>query len=165
MPNLLMKPLMPAQVELTTPQPSQSPFYLTTWLENRTLAVTTQINEELEELLDSINDLEWLSKVMSGSDALVLPLGENGTAVTFRLGINETAVGGGTCVTSTNPEGGVCVPLPQCVLRVFKQDLEIYLEQYFCKSGRLAGVCCPNHLYGQKTEMTEKTYDTTIVVE
>lgn len=47
MPNLLMKPLMPAQVELTTPQPSQSPFYLTTWLENRTLAVTTQINEEL----------------------------------------------------------------------------------------------------------------------
>jgi hypothetical protein len=42
-----------------------------------------------EELLDSINDLEWLSKVMSGSDALVLPLGENGTAVTFRLGINE----------------------------------------------------------------------------
>jgi len=39
-------------------------------------------------------------------------------------------------VTSANAEGGVCVPLPQCVLRVFKQDLDIYLKQYFCKRGR-----------------------------
>lgn len=157
--------LTPAEDELATLQPSQSPIYRTTWLENRTLAVTTQINEELEELLDTINDLEWLSKVINGSDSLLLPLGENGTAITFRLGINETAVGGDTCGTSTYPEGGVCVPLPQCVLRVFKQDLDIYLKQYFCKSGRLAGVCCPNHLYSQKTATTEKTYDTTIVVE
>jgi hypothetical protein len=42
-----------------------------------------------DELLDSIGDLEWLSKVINESDALLLPLGENGTAVTYRLGINE----------------------------------------------------------------------------
>jgi hypothetical protein len=42
-----------------------------------------------DELLDSISDLEWLNKVINGSDALLLPLGENGTAVTYRLGINE----------------------------------------------------------------------------
>jgi hypothetical protein len=39
--------LTPAEDELATLQPSQSPIYRTTWLENRTLAVTTQINEEL----------------------------------------------------------------------------------------------------------------------
>jgi hypothetical protein len=42
-----------------------------------------------DELLDSINDLEWLKKVINGSDTLLLPLGENGTAVTYILGINE----------------------------------------------------------------------------
>jgi len=150
---------------LTSLQPSQPPVYLTTWLQDRTLAVTTQINEELDELLDSISDLEWLNKVINGSDTLLLPLGENGTAVTYILGINETAIDGGTCVKSANAEGGVCVPLPQCVLRAFKQDLDIYLKQYFCKSGRLAGVCCPDHLYSQKTVTTEKTYDTTTVVK
>lgn len=160
-----LETLPPPEYALATQQPSQPPVYLTSQLEDRTLAVTTQVNKELDELLDSISDLEWLNKVINGSDTLLLPLGENGTAVTYRLGINETAVGGGTCVTSAYAEGGVCVPLPQCVLRVFKQDLDIYLKQYFCKSGRLAGVCCPDHLYSQKTMTTEKTYDTTVVVK
>jgi uncharacterized protein YegL len=154
-----------AHNKLASLQPTEPPVYFQTWLQDTNLAVTTQINEELDELLDSLSDLEWLNKVSNGSDTLLLPLGENGTAVTYILGINETAVDGGTCVTSANAEGGVCVPLPQCVLRVFKQDLDIYLKQYFCKRGRLAGVCCPDHLYSQKTVTTEKTYDTTIVVK
>jgi hypothetical protein len=43
--------------------------------------------------LDSVDDLEWLSGVRNGSDMVVLPLGENGTAKIFRLGINEVQFG------------------------------------------------------------------------
>jgi hypothetical protein len=39
--------------------------------------------------LGSVDELEWLSGVKNGSDMVLLPLGENGTAKIFRLGINE----------------------------------------------------------------------------
>lgn len=41
------------------------------------------------EMLDSINDLEWLSEVRNGSDTVLLPLGENGTATIFTLTTNK----------------------------------------------------------------------------
>jgi hypothetical protein len=40
-------------------------------------------------MLDSINDLEWLSEVRNGSDTVLLPLGENGTATIFTLTTNK----------------------------------------------------------------------------
>lgn len=48
----------------------------------------------------------------------------------------QTAVDGAACKTSAYPGAGVCVPLPQCVLRVFRQDLDIYLKKYFCTHDR-----------------------------
>jgi hypothetical protein len=41
------------------------------------------------EMLDSINDLEWLSEVRNGSDTVLLPLGENGTVAIFTLTTNK----------------------------------------------------------------------------
>jgi hypothetical protein len=41
------------------------------------------------EILDSISDLEWLSAVRNGTDTVLLPLGENGTATVFTLGLNK----------------------------------------------------------------------------
>jgi hypothetical protein len=43
----------------------------------------------LGEMLDSISDLEWLSEVRNGSDTVLLPLGENGTATIFTLTTNK----------------------------------------------------------------------------
>ncbi|KDR14117.1 uncharacterized protein LOC110834827 [Zootermopsis nevadensis] len=160
-----MESLPKAQDEPVTLQSSRPPSYLTTRLEIGSPEVTTQINEEYREVLDNVDDLEWLSGVTNGSDMVVLPLGENGTAKIFRLGINETSADGVACKTSAYLGGGVCVPLPQCVLRVFRQDLDIYLKEYFCTRDSLAGVCCPDRVYGQKTVTTENSYDTTVVVD
>jgi hypothetical protein len=41
------------------------------------------------EILDSISDLKWLSKVRNGTDTVLLPVGENGTATIFTLGLNK----------------------------------------------------------------------------
>jgi hypothetical protein len=45
--------LPPAEHTLTSLQPSHSPVYLATWLQDRTLAVTTQISEELGKCIAS----------------------------------------------------------------------------------------------------------------
>lgn len=43
--------------------------------------------------------------------------------------------------------------------------MDVNYDQILCSLHRLAGVCCPDHLFSQKTVTTEKTYDTTIVVK
>jgi len=48
-----LESLQPAEHTLTSLQPSQPPIYLTTWLQDRTLAVTTQINEGLGKCIAS----------------------------------------------------------------------------------------------------------------
>ncbi|PNF26797.1 hypothetical protein B7P43_G17389 [Cryptotermes secundus] len=122
--------------ELDILEHSEPPLYLTTWLDTRTMEVTTKTAEDPGEILDSLSDLEWLSEVRNGTDRVLLPLGENGTATIFTLGLNKTAVGEVACTTSAYAGDGVCVPLPQCVLRVFRYDFDIYLKQYFCTSDR-----------------------------
>ncbi|XP_069668862.1 inter alpha-trypsin inhibitor, heavy chain 4-like isoform X2 [Periplaneta americana] len=146
--------------------PSSPPIYLTTRLEGRPTEVTTETYEE-GELMEKlpIDELVWLNGVRNGTDNILLPLGENGTAKIYRLGENETAVEGVKCTSGNSQEEEVCVPLPQCVLRAFSQDMDTYLKQYFCAIDSLAGVCCPGRLQSQKTATTENSYDTTTAVD
>jgi hypothetical protein len=60
-------------------RPYLAQFHTTSWW----------LNSVAGEVLDSINDLEWLSAVRNGSDTVLLPLGENGTAVIFTLATNK----------------------------------------------------------------------------
>jgi hypothetical protein len=52
-----------------------------------------------------------------------------------------------------------------CISICLKSAMDVNYDQTLCSLHRLAGVCCPDHLYSQKIVTTEKTYDTTSVVK
>ncbi|KAJ9598936.1 hypothetical protein L9F63_010530, partial [Diploptera punctata] len=151
------------------PSATKPPLYQSTiTVSSAELPATTEAvsQPELEdEILNNLDELTWLSGVRNETDSIVLPSGENGTSQVYRLGTNESVAEGITCASGAVQEPGLCVPLPQCVLRIFSKDIDMYLNQYFCAIESLAGVCCPERLYNEKSSTTESIDFTTTVTE
>lgn len=45
------------------------------------MEVKKKINEEIDEIMDSISEMEWMNKVSNGSEKIIIKIGENGKDV------------------------------------------------------------------------------------
>ncbi|XP_047120673.1 inter-alpha-trypsin inhibitor heavy chain H4-like isoform X1 [Schistocerca piceifrons] len=112
---------------------------------NSTKEATTvhspQAVEVTTEALPTLADISWLGPLRNGSQ---VTLNINGTDQHFQLALSQMEDSFQNCTTA--PGGsGVCRHLAACVLRDFKEKLDVFLSVWMCVvAGSFLGVCCPH---------------------